>query len=52
MSITNYEDTLVIFYFAKKYLISKIITSTKTIENNDFDFSNSFEIYKIIKKKN
>ena len=50
VSITNYEDTLVIFYFAKKYLISKIITSTKTIENNDFDFSNSFEIYKIIKK--
>ena len=50
VSITKYEDTLVIFYFAKQYLISKIITSNKIIENNDFNFSNSFDIYKILKK--
>lgn len=49
VSITNYEDTLIIFYFAKKYLISKSITSNKIIENNDLYFSNSFDIYKILK---
>ena len=48
--INNYKDTLVIFYFANNYLISKIIKSDNIIENNDFNFSNIFDVYKILKK--
>ena len=49
VSIINYKDALVIFYFANNYLISKIITSNLKIENNDYNFSNSFDIFKILK---
>ena len=49
VSITNYKGTLVIFYCVNNYIISKIITSNAKIENNDFCFSNSFDIYKILK---
>ena len=48
--IKYYKDTLVIFYFANNYLMSKIIKSDNKIENNDFSFSNIFDVYKILKK--
>ena len=48
--VANSKENLIIFFFADNFLISKIITNEKNIENNNFYFSNNFHIYEIIKK--
>ena len=47
----DFQDNLIIFFYANKLLISKIISSNKVVDNNKVYFSDNFDVYKIIKKK-
>ena len=47
----DFQDNLIIFFYANKLLISKIISSNKVVDNNKVYFSFNFDVYKIIKKK-
>ena len=46
--VANSKKYLIIFFYAHNLLISKIIINNKAYENNNFYFSDSFHIYKII----
>ena len=46
--VANSKKYLIIFFYAHNLFISKIIINNKAYENNNFYFSDSFHIYKII----
>lgn len=48
----NSKDNLLIFFFADKFLMSRIISANKNIEINNTYFSDNYDVYKIIRNEN
>ena len=46
------NNSLAIFYILNECLISKIIDSSKKVQDNTIYYSDKFDIYEIIKKQN
>ena len=43
----DFQDNLIIFFYANKLLISKIISSNKVVDNNKVYFSDNFLMSKV-----